>query len=293
MSILECNGPVPGVMIERITNPEDHRIPLVETFLQEHFDPAELDVSGVMGPAIAGRDAATGKACDKYIVIAVQNEQKEIVAVSTGMVLQLLDEDFEPVGKQAMVCGGYTAVSEPYRRQGLASKVFDIKFAEAQKDARERDLTIMGSLGEAHDEAELLLNAKGVRRLYIKQPDGVLLEVPYFQPPLKWDPKTGDPAEGAKSVPEHLTMNLSDGSNSIDGDKLMEYVRGMYNYNNYQFEETFSSKQAFRRHGRILDGITRELERAVSGKEIVMLARAEREQMVGQGVAFIEHSSGS
>ena len=208
-----------------------------------------------------------------------------------GNVLPLLNRGFEPIiGKEAMVYLAYAVTDEPFRHQGLVSKAYDKFLEEARQEARSEDFQIKGHICEAHEGAEDFLNKKGYRRLYSKEKDGRLIEVPYVQPPLRWNRQTGK-AESA-SVPEHLMISLADGSNSVRGEKLMEYVRGIYDNNSYMWEEAFDEAnrdESYNVHERAIRKYANDIESKVKGKEVVMLSHQEREQLQGQGAVFVEH----
>ena len=243
---------------ERITNPEDPRVDPVQAFLQAQFKSQEVDPVEVMRTAI-------------------------------GAVLELKNEDYERIEDKAIIQGSYIAAVKKYRRLGVGSKAFEFRMAEAMEDAKRRGLEIVAYVGEVFDDSEAFINSQGASRLYIREGNDQYKEVPYYQPPLDWNLETGRPAEGARTVPEHLMVRTMDGSKTISGEQLLEMVRVIYDYNNYREREAFKNARAYRTHTGIIGNIEEELTETVSGKDLMMISREERESMKAQGITFVEH----
>ena len=277
--------------IERVTSSEDPRVEKVQELLAQEFGREEVDIPEVTRAAIDGK-ATSGESTTRYIVCVAQNEQGEIVGVTNGAVLHLRDEEFEAVGNETQAFIAYTTSLEPYRRKGVASELFKTFQAEAEKEAQSRGVTIVAYTAEATNKpgSEQFLNSRDMREVYISQRNGRRYqEVQYYQPPVNWNKETGEPAEGAGTVPEHLMIMLANREKTISGDKVMEMVRGIYEYNNYWFETPFASEDAYETHNEFIGKIESRFERSISGKQLSLISSNERETMKEQNISFVRH----
>ncbi|MBI2327523.1 hypothetical protein HYU92_04360 [Candidatus Curtissbacteria bacterium] len=281
------------ITIERITNPGDPRIDQIQALLAAEFKEAEVDPPKVMRAAIQGKDNVTGSEVPTYIVIAVQNENDKVVGAACGAVLEKKNEDYNPIGNEAVILGAYITMEDEYRRLGAGTLAFNLRMAEAQAEAARKGLKPVAYIAEVVDNSEAFINSQGGFRLYSKENDGNYKEVPYLQPPLEYDKNTGRPTARAGTVPEHLMVKMFDGSTTIKGETLLEMVRAMFDYNNYREEGYFNNKRAFNQHSRIISNIEEELTEAVSGKTLHMISRADRENLASQGITFADHTTNS
>lgn len=275
--------------VERLTNPEDPRVKKVQEMLAGHFGEKEVDPVGVMQEAMTGR-MATGEKCAPYLVHVAENSKGEIIGVRTGAVVGMVDRNGEVSGESAVQLGCYSLTSPEVRHKGVWKNLFKAQEEAANKDAESRGLKIKGFMAEAHDDAEPVLNKEEIKRAYIKTKKGYI-EVPYEQPPLDWDTKTGKPTEDAGIVPEHLMLKLASGKDKLSGKELMEMVRGMYYYNNYREEEYFKNSEAYQEHTEFVEGIEKKLADFIGRKKVHLLSSAEREAMRATGIKFVEHKA--
>ena len=274
---------------EQLTNPEDSRVDKVQEMLAGHFGEEEVDPPEVMKEAMTGR-MATGEECPKYLIHVAENSKGEIIGLRTGAVVETVNAKGKMSESSGVLLGCYSLTSPEARGKGVWKELFKAQGEAAQKDAESRGLKIKGYMSEAHDGMEPVLNTEGAKRAYIKMGDGSFKELPYEQPPLDWDPETGNPTEGAGVVPEHLMLRLASGKNDLSGKELMEMVRGMYYYNNYREEEYFQDKEAYDRHTEFVEGIEQKLAESIGKGKVYLLSRQEREAMQNQGTKFIEHA---
>lgn len=279
------------LIIERITDPNDPRIDEIQELLKQQFKPEEVDPKEIMQSAIEGKSYLTGNPIPRYIVTVVQNERGDIVGLATGAVLRLIDKDWHLVGKDSVVFGAYIETAKNFRLRGVAKHAFGFRLLAGESEAQLQGLKVKGYIGEIVDEAELFLNAQGACRLYMHEADGSYKEVPYWQPPIEWDQETGEPAEGAGAVLEHLMVHLPSDEDKLDGSILMSMVRAIYQYDHKWDREAFKNEAAYLKHLRYMSGITERLEDEISGKELVMFTAKEREELKNKGVVFIENVS--
>jgi GNAT superfamily N-acetyltransferase len=274
--------------VERLTSPEDPRVQEVQRMLSRRFGKEEVDPIEVMKQSMTGR-MDTGEEVPRLLVNVVQDERGKVVALATGAAVELVDEKGNLSASKALLLDAYTIVPEKLRAKGVAEHLFQAREEAARKDAQSRGLEIAGYIVEDGGRDEEFYNRQGAKRVYIEKGKGMFVEVPYFQPPLDWDQKTGKPAGDAGTVAEHLMIKLFSGANRLSGEELMAMVRGMYYYNNYPGEDYFSSEKARLEHERFLHEVEKNLAAAVVGKTVRLFSREELEAMQAQGVKFIRH----
>lgn len=273
---------------ERLTNSEDQRVEKVHQMLADHFGKEEVDPPEVMKQAMTG-EMETGEKCAPYLIHVAENSKGEVVGVYTGAVVETVNNNGKVSEKSGVLIGCYSLVSSEMRGKGIWKKLHEDLEKTAAKDAKSRGLGIKGFMAEAHDEMEPIFNKQGVKRAYIKTKDG-FVEMPYEQPPLDWDKKTGNPTEDAGTVPEHLMLKLASGKDTLSGKELMEMVRGMYYYNNYREEEYFGNPKAYQEHTKFVEGIEQKLADFIGRKKVYLLSSQDREAAKATGIKFVEHN---
>lgn len=273
---------------ERLINPDDPRVKKVQEMLAGHFGKKEVDPLEVMKGAMTGR-METGEEVPPYLIHIAENSKGKINGVHTGAVVETVDSRGNMSEKSGVSLGCYTLVSPEMRGRGVWKALFKAQQESATRDAERRGIEIKGFIGEANKDIEPILNKVGIKRAYIKTKDGSFRELPYEQPPLDWDSKTGKPAKGAGTVPELLVLKLASGENNLSGKKLMEMVRGMYYYNNYREEGYFKTPKAYERHTEFVEGIEQKLADFIGRRRVHLLSAQEREAAKARGIKFVEH----
>lgn len=272
----------------RVESPEDPQVEKIQEMLETHLGKEEVDPIEVMKQSMTGK-METGEEVPPYLVHVAENSKGEIKGVQMGAVVETVNDKREVSEKSGVLLDCYSVVSPEMRNQGIWKELFRNQEKSATKDAERRGLGIKGFMAEAHNDLEPILNQEGVKRAYIKTKDGSFRELPYEQPPLDWNPKTGKPGEDAGIVPEHLMLKLTSGKNGLSGKELMEMVRGMYLYNNYREEEYFKTPKAYERHTGFVKGIEQKLTDFIGKRKVQLLSGSEREAMKNKGIKFIEH----
>jgi hypothetical protein len=126
------------------------------------------------------------------------------------------------------------------------------------------------------------------RRVYIETASDQYTELPYIQPALEFDPKTGLPAEGSGEVPEHLMVHFLDGE--PDKERLASAVDGIYRWCNIYPEGFFRNVQAYEAHKVYVAKIRNHLANFVfNSGHLRLLSANEREICRQQGTKIIEH----
>lgn len=265
---------------ERLASPEDPRVKTVQSMLEKNFGKKEVDPVEVTKEAI--------EEVPPYLVHVAENSKGEVVGLNTSAVVETVNARGRESEKYGVWLGCYDLVNRQERDKGVREELFKISEQAAQKDAQQRELEIRGFMTEVSGAEESFFNSVGAKRAYIKTRKGYE-ELPYEQPPLDWNPKTGRPAEDAGSVPEHLMLKLTSGKDKLSGRELMEMVRGMYYYNNYQDKEDFKNAKAYERHTEFVEGIEQKLADFIGRRKVHLLSREEREALAEKDAKFIHH----
>lgn len=273
--------------IERITNPEDPRIEKLVEFTKKKLKEEEADTEEIVREALK---------YDIYIYTIIENEKGEIVHFTQGNYLEIESENEGSKADEAVVFLGYTMTDDNYQRKGLATEGNMKTLAIANDLAKKNEQKIASIMVEAVDGSEILGNELGLKRMYFETKDGNYSEVPYVQPPIEWDKKTGkplDPKTGNPSdlpiknftVNEHLMVNMIGGKQKISVDQLLEMITPIY-YDNYipehEYFPEYSKKASKRIESTVLgllDKLEKELKKA-KGKQVTMLSSKERQELI-------------
>ncbi|MFH1820304.1 MAG: hypothetical protein ABH805_00025 [Candidatus Nealsonbacteria bacterium] len=261
--------------IGRLVDPKDPRVEEIQELLEANLKPEEVDPIETLRETITGK-MSTGEEVPPYLVHYATNNEGKVVAVLAGAVVPLVDEEGEESLTVGVLLGCYAVILS--KATGVASDLLLALEKSAMEDAGERDIMVYGFLIEAQDKIEVASNRHGLKRLYVKKKNGSLTELPYKQPPVDWNPETGDPADGAGVVPEHLMLKIISPKvvREIPGQNLMDMIRGMFYYNNYREEEYFNSKKAYRVHNRYVEAIEKELTEFIGDKTVFFLSQKEK-----------------
>lgn len=266
---------------ERLVNPEDPKVERFQEMLENNFGKKEVDPLEVTKEAI--------KDDPPYLIHVVENSKGEIKGLNASAVIETVDAEGEASKKSASWFDCYTLMSPDARGQGLAKKVFESQHESAIKDAESRGTEIKSWVAETHNAAEGFFESVGMRRVYSRDKGGVMREVAYSQMPLNWDEKTGKPAEGAGPVPEHLMVKMTSGENKISAKDFQEMVRGVHYYSSYWDKEDFKTQEAYDNHVKYLEKAEEEFFKSIGKKDLHLLSVAERAEMSGKGIKFVEH----
>lgn len=213
--------------IARIQGPEDPGVKKIYDLMKE-FSPEEMDTLEIVQEAISQ---------DIYAYHILEDKQGNVIAHSQSSYLELPSKKRK--SDEAIIFGGFIITDADYRRKGLAAELFQSSLKFGLEKARINQQDIKGVVVEGKEESEPFWNYVGLKRLYYEHENGDFYEVPYLQPPIKWDEKTGKPLDpktgkvGDKdpkyySAPEHLMVRMSDGRQEISVEELMSMVEVIY-----------------------------------------------------------------
>lgn len=266
---------------ERLIDPESPKVAEAYEMLANQFGKEELDSLKTTKEAISDTEKP-------YLFHVAKNEKGEVVGVRTSAVVETVNAKGQESKKSALLLGCYAVTALKERGQGIWKNLFKNQEQAAMEDAKRRGLEVRGSMTEVHGSMEPILNKEGFKRPYIKVGRGYK-ELPYEQQPLDWDAKTGKPAEGAGSVPEHLMLKLASGENVVSRKELMEMIRGMFYYNNYPQEGYFKTAKAENAHAKTMKEAEENLSELIGKKKVYLFSSQEREAARATGIKFVEH----
>jgi leucyl aminopeptidase (aminopeptidase T) len=259
--------------IERETDPESNAAQDIFDIMQE-FDAEERESPESIREYLPN---------PKYFYHNLRNDEGELISHSQNTIL---DTETERGQKEGLIFYASIVTREKFRRRGLAKELHSMILKTTLEEVKKRQEGLLGAIGEARAGSEGFWNHVRLRRLYFEDSEGNLHEVPYICPPLEWDEKTGEPAEGAGSLPEHLMLMKIDGSQEITNRELISMVEAIYesDYTLHTEEEGVGpTEEAIRNCQRQVkefrDQIEESLKTAKDGK-IYLLSAQERQNKI-------------
>jgi len=273
----------PGLKISKLEWKDDEetkvQVEEVNKFLGEFFkdeetvDPMQLEIGlkhGIVDYQIA-RDEQTGKiAC----LLSSQN----------------LETQNAEGQKELSMLIWYVATSKDYKGRSVVRNLASAALTDLMKKSQDELKPIKAVMGETEPEVEKVFNRyAGMRRVYEKDKDGNMSEVPYLCPPED---------ESEEGVPAHFMMRSMDGKDSISRAEYMELVKaihGQYTREEYFTPEYFAyledvkpeevSKESVdqyrKRYLGITENIQKDLEESLkkgTGDLVFMTAKERKEK---------------
>lgn len=192
---------------------------------------------------------------------------------------------------EILIFNGHVIVASEYWRRGLATELYQSVFERCLAKAKKEKQIIKCIIGEGETKVEMenFFNQMNRKRVYFEDEGGNVHEVPYLQPPLKWDKETGRPINpwtGEVSSKEdiekcsariHLMIRMVDGRQRFEAKEVLSFVKTLY-------EDNYAGKAV---HGspenpeveKELDRLKTKLAMALSGAkngEVFLMSADER-----------------
>lgn len=298
-TIIRSKGPTNGATEYSIVSVEsgnDSTISDVQALLRATFKPEEVEREDVMRSAIDGRSPwnTPDTSNTRYRMLVANDGSGSVLSVFTYAHLELLDTQGtnEP---RSFLYGGSAATRADLRQYGLARELYISALMRTAAEAHGQGRTLRFAMGECKKTAERFWNGVGRKRVYV-QANGTLdstpvfEELPYFQPALNFDAHTGQIANGAGVIPEHLTIHKFSGEAPTKSE-LIASVKDIYLYSNTWPREAFDSDEAYHKHLEIAASLTADLERFLMSKgNVVLLSMSERERIRSEGAVVLDHA---
>jgi len=226
--------------LHRLTSHDDLLLKQTCEFLSGVFEQGMDDEDKIMNQWIFDFDIAYHALTDKE-----------------GKVIAAANSSYMPLeNSESILAVWYVAVAEEYRGKRLANELYQSIYQFAEDRAQDYHTKVKAIVGEAsHQEIqtiEQVLRREEIsrKRAYYYDQSGIIKEVPYVSPPLKWDSETGAPAEEAQ--PNHLML------------KLLQIITAIYRDSYSPREEDFMNKEYHDRAVAVVDGHLRTIETALA-----------------------------
>lgn len=282
--------------VENVVEAKSPRVKEVHELLDATFDEAEVDPPATTRKALKANSNPEREE-DFFLQVATDADRK-LAAVVNASYVPMVGAEGEKTGRGILAIG-YAATKEDFRKRGLARELYIKAYEKAAAAAELRQEKLAMIIGEAGGDVEGFLNRMGRARVYVEHPVNVhgrqekaLLEVPYEQTPLDWNPKTGYEAEGAGTAAEHLMISLANGERHLSVSDLLLAIRTMQANNSEWEEDDFASPEAYERHLDRIASVQHYLERVIGDRqEARLLTAEEREALRDQGVMIIDHKT--
>lgn len=271
--------------IEVLDGPDHPTFPPTYALMQDRFGAEELDPEDIMKDQMRGLRKGYESMGTRAQIISIKNEKNEVVCTLNGGVLPLLDETGKETG-EAIFMVFYVATRPDVEGIGIGREIMITAYQAAEEEARARNLKLIGAAGECTYTSQRYWENLGWRRAYTEDSEGTIAEVPYVQPPLDFDLKTGEVAEGCGDAPEHFMVRLfqEEKDNPALGQKLLSMVKAFYRANNdidrrafeqEHPEDSTGAEQAYQTHRAAITPHLEQFQRDVMRGKISFLSGPE------------------
>ncbi len=244
--------------IELINDPESPALPKAYQVLAETFKPEEMDSLEIIREKMKGLRYGYDMG-GKAFVLALKNKQEEVQATLVGGLMPLFKEQAEKNNDRVLIIF-YLAIKDQMKKFGFGREAMIDAYKFAQVEAKKEKTNFKGAAGECTYTSRDYWEKFGWRRVYANNKNRLIEEIPYAQPPMAYDLKTGEVPEGAGVAPEHLMVQLIDQADQSDEDlksNVIRVVQTFYKSNNYVDSRAFidaaggdeeSAEQAYQKH---------------------------------------------
>jgi len=269
--------------IKSIKSKNDPALEELLTLLDKHFKEDTLNSRDAFIAKLEGK-TKFGKDRPQYRCFYVRNNEGKMIGLRIAEQFPLEDKEGNETDKNIFYAM-YIAIDEEYRTAGVARELYVSSLIDASQEAEKRNKKLDFIIAECSPRTERLQNVVGLKRVYFKK-DGQLTEFKYYQPPMKFDPATGEKLSGEPA--EHLMLCKMTGQ-EISKEELFNSVRSLYvQYQNGYPREAFENDQAFEKHQMHYQEIYKNISEMIEqGGELVMLTAEEREQEIEKGTSIL------
>lgn len=276
--------------IDRITDPNTSEAGEICKFIGK-FDPEEVDVDEVK---LNIQD-------DRYAYYVVRDKGKVVGCIQNSHIENLDNRD------EIMIFIGHVIVAPEYWRKGLATELYQSVFERCLAKAKKENQIIKCICGEGETKAEMenFFNQMERKRIYFEDAEGDVHEVPYLQPPLKWDIDTGRPINpwtgevASKEEVEkcsariHLMVRMIDDRQRFPARDVLSIVKTLYedNYAGKDFHGCPENPEVEKELDRLKAELAETLSLAKNGEVFLMNAEErakKKEELLRTGKQIFE-----
>lgn len=254
---------------------------LVETFSAEEVDPIEVFRANIAGKTPWGTESP-----NKTGVFVIKNEQGEIVNTAVTTQLELINKEGKPTGKTVLFVY-YVVTRKGLRQSGFAREAYVSVLIEASLEAESNGKQLLFMAGDSVPTAEPYLNSIGRKRVYAKRnnQDNIFDELDFVLPALDFDKKTGEVADNAGEVPEHLMVERLD-KHTPTKDEITQIAIAFYRANRWP-KQAFHEDIAYENHERYVISIEQRLYQfLLSHGQLIFLDKTNREKARRSGLTI-------
>ena len=282
----------PSYTIEIVDSEDDETINTVHSYLSSVFDPEELDDFDTLKGSLKGKTPYGTSSQSKSRIFVVRAEDtREVLSTLVIGNMDLRDEQGNLTGETS-VLRGYSYTREDVRSKGFSRELHISALIDAATMAQQQRKALRFAGSEAVGTGVPVWNTVGLLGVYrepVTQP-GVLEELQYMQPALKFDAGTGgvDIAVSANDFPEHL---LIDGfGQDLSSRDVMQLTDAYFRWNNIKPRVAFSNDMAYAQHKQHILGKYRDISTFFDGAAHVhFLTKADALAREQDGYTVIEH----
>lgn len=278
--------------IRQIVDSNDPNLPEIYKFLKENFKQDELSSLETLKQKIDGVDNS-GNQRPKYRCFYVeqkfkQNLERKILAVRISETFPMETLTKKSTNKNIFY-GLYIAVDKDYRYLGLAKELYISSLLDAVWLSTEEQKEICAILAECTPDSEKLMNSVGLKRIFFEK-GNTITELPYYQPALEFDLKTG--VNLSCEVAEHLMLlNLSRGPTNMV--ILCDIIHSLFNhYEKNYVENDFENLFAYQKYCAYFQNLRRNIFQYIiySGGCLRMLNFAEQYRAMQENFQIKNHT---
>lgn len=251
----------------------------VMKLLKETFGDGQIDSDEILRAAVNGK-SPWGTSRDKYRVVSIFDENKELSAACIGSVLNIKNLDKVPTNEMIYYVV-YMATNPNLKKSGLAREAYISSLMDAAKIAKENNKNLIFSTGECTPTSERFWNNMGENRIYIKS-DKEYKELLYTLPALNFNKDTGEIASNSVETPLHMMID-SFGDGKINKEKIRNIYETIVSSEMWPME-AFSNNEAYEKYKEYIQSLKNKfIESLDSQGDLVVLSAEEKESVQKEG----------
>ncbi|MFM7088971.1 MAG: hypothetical protein ACKOW9_05605, partial [Candidatus Paceibacterota bacterium] len=230
----------------------DPKLTDVQNLFNKVFCAGEVEDEKMLRCAINGL-TPWGTPDAKYKVIGILDKEGHLLSVCAGTTISISEN-------KMIHCIEYAVTNPDARQGGLAREAYISSLLDAIETAKANWKELCLMIGECTPGSEVFWNNLGWKRIYVES-FGTHTEVPYTQPALEFNPKTGYVSPNASEVIEHMMLDSFGGDITIKD--LINAHEALVRHTAEWPIEAFNSKEAHLRHVKYIENLVQRFVRFV------------------------------
>lgn len=252
---------------------------LVDTFETAEVDPHDHFLACAEGKTVRGDEGSV-----RYHITVAINDNRILAAYVWGTT-PLVDKNNKQTDK-LLFSGFYAVTLSTLRQKGMNRELYLSALIRAKEEAENQGKKISVIVGDVVQDAQRSWNRLGRRRLFMQMGTHVL-EIPYLQPSLLFDERSGMPHDDMKgAVNEHLMIHLME-EDDLSPDFVSSIVRTLYWWSAQQMLPALRTQTAKKVYLGTVERWQNKCDQLLSaGGEIILLTMRQQEEMESRGFIF-------